>query len=214
MGDQDTTQLDPNQQDSGTPPTQPGTAPDSGGNNDPAWLPDRLRRAEESAITKFLKSLGAETPDQLKASLDKLSTLETQNQTALEQAQAALTSEQAKREALEAQLADERQQRRTAAITTVITSAANAARAKHAEDVVMWAQSSGHTLDDLVDDQGAPVADQIKVLIDDAKKARPDWFRGDGPGSPSNSDGHPPEPDAQQRKVAAARLHQIARGGL
>jgi len=195
------------------PPTAPGTAPDKGG-NDPAWLPDRLARAEESAVKKFLQSIGAESADDLKSRLTALQTFEEENQTALEHAQKQLDSETKKREAAEVKLADTQAKQRQFVVNTAVTTAAQSARAKQPGDVLLWAQSDENTieLDSLLDDDGNVVDKQVKALVEAAKKARPDWFRGDGPGSPSNSEGTAPEPDKDAREAARRRQHQRTRG--
>lgn len=53
----------------------------------PPWLPDRLKQARESERKKLLQELGAETPDDLKAKLAKLSELETSQLTEQERTQ-------------------------------------------------------------------------------------------------------------------------------
>lgn len=190
-------------------PQQPSTvtAPDNAGSNVPSWLPERLERAQKSAVNDLLKTLGVETADELQNRLAALSKFESERQTESERAQAALEKEQKKRETLEQQLAKIQLEQRQTAVSNAISSAATAARAKHADDVVMWVRANGGDLETLLGDDGKVKTADVEALVAKAKEARPDWFRGDGPGSPSNANGQAPEPDAKAR--AEAQRHQF-----
>lgn len=62
------------------PPQAPAVVPPAqaapAAQEDPKWLPDRLKQAENSAVAKLLNGLGVDKPEALKAQLDKLRALE------------------------------------------------------------------------------------------------------------------------------------------
>lgn len=56
--------------------TQQSAAPDAAPETEPTWLKSRLEQAKTAAQKDLLKSLGLEKPDDIKAALAKLKTLE------------------------------------------------------------------------------------------------------------------------------------------
>lgn len=85
-----------------TPPTPQGaTLPqDAPQTQDPAWLPDRLERARQTAVKELLGELGVASPDEIKALLEAKREAEEAGKTELEKATARAAE-------LEQRLADE-----------------------------------------------------------------------------------------------------------
>lgn len=59
-----------------SPPAKPEPEPKAGDDQQPAWLPDRLKQARGAERNALLKELGAESPDDIKAKLTRLQELE------------------------------------------------------------------------------------------------------------------------------------------
>jgi hypothetical protein len=187
----------------------PDTAPDnksgkSGGDEqNPAWLPDRLKEAKRSAVSKVIKDLGFEKPEDLNAFVTAAREAEKGKLSELDRTRAELAQiKQAQAEA-QAQLESERTARRTDKINNSILSAASTAKAEIPQDVLNLLKAE-NKLDPatLLDDEGNVKTDTVKALIDAAKGLRPNWFGRAGVGSPSNAGGQPPEPDASVKDRA------------
>jgi len=197
-----------------------GTAPDNAGvgqehnaqGQEPAWLPERLDRARKIAIADFLRDLGVETPDALKATLDEYRRVKESQMSEAEKAQAALEAAQKRAEAAEMALKEAQEKARLKDLHEAIRKAAAAAKARYPEDVIAWALSSGEDLTGLMDSEGAVNEKSLAALVDKARKARPEWFTGTGPGIPSNSGGHVPDADKAGQALGRRNIARLIRG--
>lgn len=184
-------------------PAPSEAAPVSGENNsgqpsdqrDPRWLPDRIDTAKRAAVNDFLKDLGFDKADDLKALLTEAKSLKESQMSELQKAQAALDKANQKAAQAEQKAAELEAARVNDRIDTAIRAAATDARAQYPEDVITWARQSGKDLAALIDKDGKLDDKGVKALIDEAKKARPAWFGSGGPGSPSNAGGKAPQAD-------------------
>jgi hypothetical protein len=215
-------------EDPGTPapapaPT-PSDPPETGepGKSDPNadWVLDRVTRAKQSAITDLLKDLNVPDVDTLRGALSEYGKLRESQMSELEKAQTALASEQAARtqdgekiEQLEQQIADMQTAQRTTTLNDGIKAAAQAARATVPADVVLWARKNvpADELAKLLDDDDKVNEDGVKALVEKAREARPHWFTGLTPGSPSNAGGRPPEPGKAQKEKARGEMRRSVR---
>lgn len=204
-----------------TNPSKPETPPDKSGGNtggddqNPAWLPERLKRAEEAARKKMLADLGIEDPDTAKKLLadakKRADDEKSESQKALEKAEAA-----AKRAAeLEEQLKTERQQRvldrRDGAIRT------KAANAHDVDAVLEWANRAANKalLDKTVNAEGIVDDKAIDALIEACRKGAPHLFKAkSGVGSPSTQGGSTPDADKNAKTRAAQELQHTIRGSF
>jgi hypothetical protein len=189
--------------------TPPATPPDNAGEaakftqaDVDRLLGERAKRAAESATNKILASLGFESVDDLK----KLVT------TAKERAEAELSEAQklqkqletltAEKQSVQAQLDAEKKERIADKRNAAVLAAASEARAVNSDDVLLWAEKFGadHNapLDKVINDEGQIDKKAIEMIITAAKKERPNYFQQGGPGSPSNRDGQPPQPDVEK----------------
>jgi hypothetical protein len=74
--------------------------------------------------------------------------------------------------------------------------------------VLNWATSNAaDRLPTVLNKDGSANQEVIKTILTDCGKARPEWFRGVQPGSPSNADGRPPTTfqNIKDRTALAAR---------
>lgn len=185
------------------PTPTPVPAPANGGDqqsgqippSEPTWLPERLERNARSAVNNFLKDLGFEKADDLKALLTEAKNLKESQMSEVEKAQKAREKAEQRAADAEKRAAELEAARVNDRIDTAIRAAATDARAQYPEDVITWARQSGKDLAALIDKDGKLDDKGVKALIDEARKARPAWFASGGPGSPSNAGGKAPQAD-------------------
>lgn len=196
---------------------EPGTAPESAGkqqeaaSSDPAWLPERLARAQNAAIRRLLGDLGVESPEALKASLEDYRKLRESQMTEAEKMKAALEAAQQRAQAAEASLQEMQAQMRQREVHDAIRRAAQEAKARYPDDVIAWAQTAKGNLETLLDKEGGVSPKAISSLIDEVRKARPEWFLTGGPGSPSNAGGHVPEANKADQALGRKAISRIIR---
>lgn len=182
----------------GDNPTTPETAPgnnggQSGANDNPTWLPERLARARASAVSELLKELGFEKPDDLKTLVTKAKQDEAAKLSEVEKAQKALDQEKLDRAKVEQDLADLKALRLTEKRHGALTEAAGKAKAEKPEHVLMWAKEYAPAdLLTLVSEDGKTDEKAVEALIKKVQAAEPKWFGQGGPGSPSNRGGRTP----------------------
>jgi hypothetical protein len=188
----------------------PSATPPETENQEPDWMPKRLERARQEAITKLLADLGVTDMDALKqiftdgkAALDGQ---KTELQRATEQVQT-LTAD---RDAWKAKYDGLLVKRKTDMADTAIRDAVGT-RSKRPEDVVAWAQRNAvEDLDKLVAGTGED-ADNFTVnetlaksIVTKCLKARPEWFTEEGGGVPSNQGASVPTQAGDAKKIAEA----------
>lgn len=200
-----------------TPPTQPSPATPQG-QTAPAddsqypWLPERLERAGRKAVEDLLTNLGLKNADDAKAAFERLTKIEQAQMSEAEKQQKALEKAQKEAQEARAALETERQTRRVERLQSILRAAASGAHAP--DDVVSYIMPGGAVSEEvgkLIKDDGSTNEALLKTLMERVRKERPHYFRGTGPGVLSNSDGHSPEPDQQQKAQASAELAQNVR---
>jgi alanyl-tRNA synthetase len=201
----------PQAQQPGSPTSDTAPAHGGKGEQEPAWLPERLERARKAALSDLLRELGVANPDELKAAMQELSKLKAAQMTEMERAQKALSEAQQRAEAAEQELQRVQQQARQERLETAIRTAASAAQARYPEDVVVWARTSGDNLDALLDKSGKVSTEAVKALVEKARAARPEWFKGSGPGVPSNANARLPEASDALRLQGRAGMQSFVR---
>lgn len=158
---------------------------------------ERAKRAEESARNELLKSLGFESADDLAALVKDAKERKESEMSELDKLKNQLEKERNEREQLKALAEKERLARlNDKRITAIIAGAKGAA---DAQDVVTWAQlSASDQFSAVLDADGNIDEKAVKTVVDACRKAKPHYFSGTGPGSPSNKDGKPTRPDDKQ----------------
>lgn len=187
----------------------------------------RIEQAKRSGVRDLLVALGfkPETVDDPAALTQVQQDLQTTITYAKSQREADMTAEQklqaqiddltTKLTAAESRLktasdevAQEREKMLNYRRSNELRRAAETAGARHPEDVLTWAQTNAaDKLPTILNEDGTVNQDVIKTVLSDCGKARPEWFRGMQPGSPSNADGRPPSTNQtiQDRAKLAAK---------
>jgi vacuolar-type H+-ATPase subunit I/STV1 len=216
-------QTDNNQQPA-TPQTQPTTPPvtqpaPNAATGDQVTLSsqalnDRLKRAQQSAIKNLLKELGLSDVDTLKA---KVGGQPTQQQPApetnseLDELRQTLEQLKAESEQLKAEKEKAEQLRRDGLVNDAIKNAVKGV--KYPDDVVTLIRSSYKDIAKAWKEDGTIDTTVITAAIEEARKARPEWFAPMTPGSPSNFGGTPPQVDQKKKEAAAkAQAAYVKRG--
>lgn len=214
------------------PPAEPQTTMPT------ATFNARLEQERRAGVRELLTALGfqASDPAAYEQALTGMRDLVT---FAREQQRAQLTAEQ--RVQADLQTAQQQAQQATGQVTTltaerdaartqlrtfvlrsqIVTAAAGAA---HPEDVYTWALANQRENVDKILMADQPLfaedgtlnpkainADPIKVIIEECKKARRDWFRPEHPGIPSNANAQPPttDPKLAEKRVLAANYAKM-----
>ncbi len=215
MEPQKDTQVQPDKQSPAAQPDLPAPEPKDGatagdGGSQVVMPPGALRevkdRAGRKAVNDFLESLGLTDIDALKATLEDGKKLARDKQTEQERVSSDLETARSENAELKQKIAEHEQatleaqkQLSQQRIDTAILTAAK--DAKRPEDVLLWARGSKEHFDKLLDDDHNIVADNVTALIDACKQARPEWFGGRTPGSPSNAGAKPPQSKIDKQKI-------------
>lgn len=195
-----------------TPPVVPAANSGQGDGGDPAWLPDRLKRAKESAISDLLKTLGLDSADDLTALVTDAKKRQDGEKTDLQKAQDALKAAQTKATQAEQRATQLDQQRIADKVSAAIVKVASdgKTRAQYPQDVVdhilkEWPDKFSQLWkNDTVDEKEA-----LK-LVEEVQKARPGWFMNGGPGSPSNQKGRVSTPgNKAEEELAKKKLFKL-----
>lgn len=178
----------------------------------PSALSARLERAQQKALTDFIKSVGFEKPDEFNSFIEDAKKRQQAEMSDTERVKAELEAERQKTaKAIEA--AERAEARRIEAIrNAAILTAAQAANAKVPEDVLLFAQTQDTSA--LIGEDGEPDKKAIAQLIDTVKKDRAYWFGNGGsgtPGSPSNANGSLSELDKKAKQAASGKMTQFVR---
>ena len=196
----------------------------------------RMEQAQRSGMRALLTELGItegiDTPEGLTAAQQKISA---ELEYAKQQREANMTAEERLNEKISTltserdQLKQERDRlQREAdeakqalvefkvdlARAAAVETAATAAGASHAADVVMWLRANRPAeLAQIMGEDGTVDDEQVKTLVDACRDARPEWFAPRTPGSPSHGGARAPlapDRDDERRKLA----RETARRGM
>lgn len=171
---------------------------------------DARKQAREKALADFLKELGVDTPDALKATIADAKKRAEADMTEAQKAQAAKEAAEKERDEIRAALEAERQARQAEKRNAAIERAAKDAEAP--EDVVTWAEKhAAELLAKTLTEDGAVDSKAVEKVVEACKQARPSWFKKTPktPGSPSVAGGRSVEPDKAE-KERIARIGQRA----
>lgn len=170
------------------------------------------KKGREAALAELLKELNLDKIDDLKGKVTSAKEREDAEKTEAQKAIDALKAEQTKRETLEKQLADVTTARLNDKRETVLRSAATKAGALDVEDVLLWANANGgDTLASIVKVDGDSVTLDEKAaekLVQDAKKAKPHYFKAAGPGTPSLRGGQTSDPGKGEKERARNDMYR------
>lgn len=189
-----------------------GTPPENNGGNgqqqqtnqqaDPAFLAERLERAKRIERETFLRELGFEKPEDLKAIIEAERKRKESDMTETQKAAAEAERLRKENATLQEQVKNAEKARREDQVQNAIRAAATAAKAQYPDDVIEYARKLNSNLDSLIGDDGKVDQKAVEKLIEGTKKDRPTWFGGSNPGSPSASNGKPADLDAERKKKA------------
>lgn len=199
------------------PPVTPPPATNGGngqGDSDPAWLPDRLKRAEKAAEERLRKKLGLAEDEDIETAAEHLAAerkRKADELTDAQKAQAELAKEKAKREAAETELkafqekveAEKREATRDSALKTALTTA----NAKADKVLKLLKVDSPDALSAVLKEDGTVDETKVKALVETARKAYPEDFGKGGVGSPSNNGGRVPSSSKDGEK-RVSRINQ------
>ena len=213
MADEETNQETTGGTDTQTPAQNPTASPNGGTESQdqsPAWLPRRIEEERKATLNRLLKKLGVQSQEELEAALTEGRKLKEAQMTEAEKAANDLKVETRRREAAEARVTE----LEAAQVRTVIDSALKDAAkgVKYPLDVITHART--HLAEDvakLVVKDGNVDPKEVEKLVAKVKAARPDWFIGGGPGSPSNRGGRVPEPGAKEKEEGKKTFRQQVR---
>lgn len=181
----------------------------------PADKTDRFKkdieRAEKRGATRLLKELGLNSVEELRAKINPQTPaaddgLKGELETV--KAQLAKLNEIAEKSQQEAESL--KAQRRQDTLLATLKATVKGLRLKDtvAEDIVGWATLSRRDLSKLLDADLQPNTAEIEALVNDARTARPEWFKTVGIGSPSTMMGKPPtESEATKKAKEAGSLN-------
>lgn len=156
---------------------------------------ERLERAKKSGASELLEALGVKSADELKKTLEAQRKAEEDKLSEIDKAKKAAEKLQQEREAIEAELKQERDARKQEKLDAAIVVTAKGAH--DGDDVVRLLRSDfSERLSKAMNDDGAIDTKVLDELIAELKKKKAYLFSSGGAGSPSNHGGKTPEPDA------------------
>lgn len=174
----------------------------------------RAKQAAQAAINELLKKLGFERPEDLESTVTTAKQKQDAEKTELQRYEDKVKALEQKATQAEQKAAEAEALRISDRLDSNIRDAARSVSAQFPDDVVKFIRDAGE-LDELVSKEGVVDADKVKKRVEAVKKERPLWFptvRGNGPGIPSNSGGHSPEPGKDALKRASALSQRTIRG--
>lgn len=180
-----------------------------------AIVSNERKQTRKASVEELVKKLGLGSEDELARLVGEHKQAKeaalTEQQKLAQRAEAAETRAQE----LEQKLKDEQAARRNDLLNMEVKLAAKDANAMHPEDVWTWLRTNrADDLDKVIGDDGKVNTKAIEGLIGAAKEARPNFFEDKKrftPGSPSNSGGRVPEPNAKEKDAAARAQAQNLR---
>lgn len=164
-----------------------------------AIVGSRTKEASAAALSTLAKELGYDSVDDMKAAAKEAKERRDKDMSELDKVNKALAKLEAEKAEALALAQTEKAARIADRVNGKIETLARAAKAANPEDVVDFLR--GKRADEvakLVKDDGTVDDKAIEKLVADVKKDRPSWFGVSGPGSPSNKDGRPPQPDSSK----------------
>jgi hypothetical protein len=210
------------------PPAPPTPAPDTamGTNNNSGkkleftqeefnkLIDERLKRQEDSLTKKFLESLGVDSIDAAKTALDAKRQADEAQKTEAQKLQERIEAAEKKAKEAEERAAKLDQERQIERRDSEIKAALRDARAKKPDSVlILMTASQPDMVKAVLGEDGKVNETALKKLVEEAKKQHAELFSGSIPGSPSNNNGRPPEPDKDAKARASQRqASQIRRG--
>lgn len=182
------------------PVTQPTTpaedAPTLSQKQVDAIMGNTRKQATAEAGLALAKKLGFETVEEMEAAAKEAQELKKKNQSDLEKETERANKAEAKAAEKEAKLAEVEAARIADKVDNKILALAKDAKAKNPEDVVERLRNRrAEDLAKVIGEDGKLDDKAIEKLVASVKTDRPEWFGISGPGSPSNRDGRPPQPD-------------------
>ena len=181
------------------PVTPPDDAPTLTQKQVDAIVGSRAKEASAAALSSLAKELGYDSVDDMKAAAKEAKERKDKDMSDLDKANKRAEKAEAEKAELEKRTQEIEAARIADRVNARIEKLAADAKAKNPEDVVERLRSKRpDDVAKLVDDKGAIDDKAIEKLVADVKKERAEWFSVSGPGSPSNKDGRPPQPDASK----------------
>jgi DNA-directed RNA polymerase beta subunit len=182
-------------------PTATDTAPDKSGADAAstftqeqvnAIVGERARRAEESAVSNLLKSLGFEKADELKAMIEDTRKRQAAEMSEAERAKAEAEKVRKEADSYKTALEAERQARISDKRDSAITSALKTADNPQAILTLLKAEAADEVAKVLTED-GKVDEKALGKLVKEAEAKWPGLFKPSAPGTPSHSDGKTPQ---------------------
>lgn len=169
-------------------------------NNEPKWLPARLKRHGDKVIQDFFAELKVKDKDTLVKQLQTLEELtkeiedlRKQNLQVENESKDKVSTEVAelnkKIEDLTSQIKQKEETANELNVRNKIVEYAGSLKALHPSDVVNFVLSN-NKYNDFVLENGELNSDKIKEVVDKTKTDRPNYFKSVNPGSPSNFTGN------------------------
>ncbi len=157
---------------------------------------NRVNEAKSNSLTALAKELGYDTVDEMKAAAKEAKERKDSETPKLEKLQKDYDKVLADLQAEKQGRAEAEANRKQDKVYSTLRLMAKDAKAEKPNDVlVMLKLENAAAVEALIGEDGEVDEKAAKKLIDDFKKGRPTWFPVSGPGSPSNRDGKPPQPD-------------------
>jgi hypothetical protein len=180
----------------------PETAPEQSGETGKMFsqadvdriIGDRLKRAEESVLKRFLGDIGVETPDALKELVKAQRAAAEASKTEAQRWEERLTALILERDTYKAQLEQLGAARRDDKLTVALSDALRNAGATDVEDLVVLvkAKYSGDLEGILADDETIKF-ESLTKLMETVRSHHARFFVSSTPGSPSNTGAKPPD---------------------
>lgn len=179
------------------PQGEPAPAPQSTGTFTQADL-DRIAgqariEGKTKALNDLLAELGIPDKDSLASLIQDATARQEKELSESQRLQKQLEKLQADLQAKDSELDNIRTQAQQQALENSLLESIRAANAQKPQDVLILLKANGTT--GMMSEDGKPIADTITKAVQAFKKERPEYFRSDNPGSPSNHDGKPIAPN-------------------
>jgi acyl carrier protein len=155
-------------------------------------------RKETAATTtnKFLKDLGVDSIEALKQVLQAKKEADDAKLDAEQKALKKIADLEKERDEIKRERDEANATRIADRVNGTLEAVARTAKVQHPEDVVKYIRENlADELAKAVGDDGKFADKAAEKLVESVKKARPNWFAVSGPGSLSNRDGRPMQPE-------------------
>lgn len=188
----------------------PETAPDKGGEAGKTFtqadvdriIGDRLKRAEDSVLKRFLGDIGVETPDALKELVKAQKAAAEASKTETQRWEERLTALTSERDTYKAQLEQLSAARRDDKRTAALSGALRDAKATDVDDLVVLVKAKySADLDGILGDDETVKAEALTKLVETVRGNHARFFVSSTPGSPSNTGAKTPDRKAELIKA-------------